>query len=523
MEPLSDKEKNWNILLIEDDEDDYVLVRAWLWEIKEKNYQLTWVQKYKDALDAIEEKRFDVILLDYDLGEFNGLDLVRELMQRECDIPILVLTGRGSYSIDLQAMWAGVADYLMKGDVTPKLLERAIRYAIQRSETQKALAVANQQLVLANAVLEARVNERTAELMAANEDLYQINQRLETANSWLSFQAYLLKNVNDAIVAVDRKGNLTAWNPAAEALFDWQADEVLGKNIQDVLNVEWAEHLSWKEVGARLMKDGVYLGEASFQAKSGRQVFMEVRATTITDEEGEVIGMVAVNRDISRRRQMQQEIEEVQRRLMERIERERVELAQEIHDGPMQELYGLTYQVESLRKKVEGEMQESLTGMVEALKRVIDNLRSTAGELRPPALAPYGLEKAIRSHVEPLQIASQVVFNLDLDEDGHLLPERIRLALFRIYQVAVINVVRHSHARHATIRLKLGEQSVLFEVEDDGVGFEMPERWLELARENHLGLIGAGERAAAIGGHLEVISTPGKGTCIRVQAPRSVE
>ncbi len=161
-----------------------------------------------------------------------------------------------------------------------------------------------------------------------------------------------------------------------------------------------------------------------------------------------------------------------------------------------------------------------LEAMQAVLRQVIRTLRNAAAELRPPALAPFGLEKAIRSHVEQFQaIYPELKLELELMADGQTLPERVRLALFRICQETLNNIVRHARAQRVWIRLRLEAQQIVLEVQDDGQGFEVPQRWLELARQGHLGLVGISERAEAIGGRLQIISAPGAGARIRVVVP----
>jgi DNA-binding response OmpR family regulator len=127
--------KPCKVLLVEDDEDDYILTRNLFAEAKESEFKLEWVQTYAEALEAVQKGDPDVILLDYSLGVLSGLDLITELTSQGCRAPIIILTGRGSYSVDLRAMQAGASDYLVKGEVTAHLLERTIRYAIERKQT----------------------------------------------------------------------------------------------------------------------------------------------------------------------------------------------------------------------------------------------------------------------------------------------------------------------------------------------------------------------------------------------------
>jgi signal transduction histidine kinase len=159
------------VLLVEDDEDDYLLTRDLLSEIEGNPYHLDWVKDYDAALGAIKEGRHAVCLLDYRLGPRTGLDLLREAVRCGCQAPVILLTGQGEREVDLEAMKAGAADYLVKGRIDASLLERAIRYALERTRDREAL----RQL---HSDLERRVQERTAALATANEALQaEINER----------------------------------------------------------------------------------------------------------------------------------------------------------------------------------------------------------------------------------------------------------------------------------------------------------------------------------------------------------
>jgi len=132
------------ILLVDDDEDDFFLTSSIIEEIYRGQYELDWVSSYDPARRALDERRHDVCLLDYRLGERTGLDLLRELIAAGCATPIILLTGTDDRDIDVEAMQAGAADYLVKGQFDGRLLERAIRYAIgyavERQRTLEELA-----------------------------------------------------------------------------------------------------------------------------------------------------------------------------------------------------------------------------------------------------------------------------------------------------------------------------------------------------------------------------------------------
>lgn len=122
-----------NILLIDDDEDDYVNLKDIFQEINGTKYDLTWKSNYKDGLTAIKENSYDVCLLDYRLGEHTGLELLGEVQKMGIYCPIIFLTGHGDMELDLRAMQAGAADYLVKTQINSPLLERSVRYAIKNA------------------------------------------------------------------------------------------------------------------------------------------------------------------------------------------------------------------------------------------------------------------------------------------------------------------------------------------------------------------------------------------------------
>ena len=120
-------------LLVEDDEDDRLIIQEYLADIEENSYSLVWARSCEDALDLISEKSFDIALVDYHLGRENGLDLLVKIKEDHPDLPVILLTGSGDRKVDLAAMQIGAADFLMKGQIDSRILERSIRYAIEHT------------------------------------------------------------------------------------------------------------------------------------------------------------------------------------------------------------------------------------------------------------------------------------------------------------------------------------------------------------------------------------------------------
>jgi diguanylate cyclase (GGDEF)-like protein len=191
------------ILLIDDDEDQYFLLRELVSERTEgrtlHGYDLDWVSTYDEAIGAFMNCQYDLYLVDYQLGSRSGLDLLREPVVRACSSPVIMLTGQGSYAIDLSAMQLGAVDYLEKSQLTLPLLERSIRYALERKQAAKHLEMLVQERTRDLALMKKQAQELAALQKATSSLLHTLDisrlmgQILDAAreaipsaeNSWL--------------------------------------------------------------------------------------------------------------------------------------------------------------------------------------------------------------------------------------------------------------------------------------------------------------------------------------------------
>jgi diguanylate cyclase (GGDEF)-like protein len=132
--------KTIRILLIDDDQDDYHILRDDLLQISGKaKYALDWVNSYQGGLEQILRCEHDIYLVDHYLGADSGLDLLQEAIQAGCQEPIIMITGRSDPEIDQAALMAGATDFLVKGKIDGQLLERSIRYALERNRLIKKI------------------------------------------------------------------------------------------------------------------------------------------------------------------------------------------------------------------------------------------------------------------------------------------------------------------------------------------------------------------------------------------------
>jgi PAS domain S-box-containing protein len=129
------------ILIIEDDQDDFLIIEACIKDIPDKAFHIDWCYNYDEALRRIAQAGYDIYFVDYLLGEKTGLELLQDAKALGCEDPLVLLTGIRNREVDVQAMTIGAVDYLVKSEINTEKLERCIRYALERSTYIKALRI----------------------------------------------------------------------------------------------------------------------------------------------------------------------------------------------------------------------------------------------------------------------------------------------------------------------------------------------------------------------------------------------
>jgi PAS domain S-box-containing protein len=374
---------------------------------------------------------------------------------------------------------------------------------------QKELYERIQELRLLEVDLQQRVEERkrVLELLNDSEEALRLSeQRFRT----------IFQSADIGIELVDMDGRLMACNPSIARIFGYDEQELLETAIGKTdhpINITFQDH-KFKRLQAGQLDH--YTLERAYQHHSGQVIWCVSTVSLVRDMNNTPQYAICMITD-------ETEMREVQRRLAVGREEERNFLARELHDGPIQDLYGLSYTLRAFVDRLPSEIEKRpVDDILADVQKVVHTLRTISSELRPPSLAPFGLEKAIRSHAQQFRDAHpELRVSLDLLPDGQRLPSNIRLALFRIYQASLANVLRHAQATRVDILLEVDDEQVRLEIRDDGKGFVMPARWIQLARNGHLGIVGAIERAESIGGTLEIISAPEQGTRVYVRVPLS--
>jgi signal transduction histidine kinase len=234
----------------------------------------------------------------------------------------------------------------------------------------------------------------------------------------------------------------------------------------------------------------------------------KIEAPDFSDEDVELIELLAAHAAIAiTNARLYEQTRELS------IVAERNRLALDLHDAVSQKLFGLVLTAEAAGTLLERDpaaARDQVAKLKTQAQEALEELRSLVFELRPPELERDGLAGALRKHVELLGRLEQR--EIDLDLDGELPTDPARDGeILRIAQEAIQNALRHARAQSIAVRLSAG----LLEVEDDGVGFDPR---APATRSRRLGLTSMEERARRIGATLDIRSTPGAGTIVRLEA-----
>lgn len=201
-------ESIWKILMVDDDEEDFLIVKDMLRTAKGRKFDLRWVSTYDTGLKALTSELYDAVLVDYDIGARTGIDLIQAANERGVSAPLILYTGRGNYEVDVEAMQAGAALYLSKGEANPLLLERSIRYAIEIKQKENELRLSRE-------MLETELADRKKAQAALHENEAR----------WREF----MESTEDNYFALDREWRITYANRHYGELMGLAPEEMVGR------------------------------------------------------------------------------------------------------------------------------------------------------------------------------------------------------------------------------------------------------------------------------------------------------
>lgn len=258
------EKKHIKVFLIDDDEDDFVIVKDYLYQLNNSTiFQLDWEPDFESALEVVCGGKYNICLVDYRLGEKNGLDFIKCVRSRGCEIPLILLTGKGDREIDYEAMRLGASDYLVKTEIEANMLGRSIRYAISHSNSIKELN--------------------------AKEEKYRS----------------LFERSVDSIYLIDNDYNFLDLNDSMTHLLGYTKEELLELNIKDVFSsIE-----NFDIYRSRLTHDGQLKDfETSLIRKDGSIIICLINGVALKNNSGRTYGYQGIIHDLTMRKRAEEEL-----------------------------------------------------------------------------------------------------------------------------------------------------------------------------------------------------------------------
>ncbi len=611
------------ILLVEDDEDDYFLTRELLDEITAFDHELHWAASYSAGKLAITEKPFDICLIDYRLGEHTGLELLREAISEGCDTPMILLTGQDDPAIDLEAMDAGAADFLIKGKAEVSILERAIRYSLEQKRTDKVLeeVVKRERAMIENSLdvictidaegrfisinpacfkmwgyqpdeligrpyIDYVAPEDVAKTIAKDASIESGNEATNFENRYLHkngslvhvrwtahwseseqlifcvahniteriqaeelltqqriFTSAITNNIGVGIYALDNKGCITFVNPAAEKILGWKEEELLGRNIHEMIHYRRADGTPVPKEDCPLLKvlqngETVYLDDDVFINKNGKAISISCTSVPIITN-GQIAGGVFSFHDISERKRIEEELEQTRDAALESVRLKSEFLANMSHEirTPMNGVIGMTEilldtNLSEEQRDCASTIQSSAGGLLRIIDDILDFSKIEAGQLHFEKI-DFDLRECVESPIEllaeraqskGLELASLVYQGVPTLLCGD--PGRLRQIMTNL----IGNAIKFTEKGEVTVSVRKQSDegkyaSLRFEITDTGIGISEQEQ----SRLFHaftqadgsttrkyggtgLGLAISKQLVEIMGGEIGVKSTPGKGS-----------
>lgn len=372
-------------------------------------------------------------------------------------------------------------------------------------------AAAGTQLLIVNAAaffVGYRVEEEVVARRRANEALDALRASERRYRG-------LFQNAAAAVIVFDREGRIREANPAAARLFG--VDDVKGFELVDLVGAQAAHHLldTPNDSSAGRLSPAFTLA-----LSSGAEVRIEPASTAFTGPNGQQWIQTSLH-DVTALQQRQAQLRTYAGRIMKAQEEERRRVAQELHDETIQRIVVLCRHLHEAEERLAPESPRAGANLrlaSDTAEELMVGLREFTRQLRPPALDELGVVTCVRRMVHDLTLQAGVDAEFSVDGQERRLGSELELGVFRIVQESLRNVERHAEASRVRVHLSFTPGLLQLTVVDDGQGFSEPGSVLQ-GPTGGLGLLGMRERAALLGGELEIETSPGRGTRVEVRLP----
>jgi len=330
----------------------------------------------------------------------------------------------------------------------------------------------------------------------------------------------LFEMAHDAIWVHDMDGNIQTANEAAARMVGYSTGELLAMNVRSFLDEEGLKVA--KEVRQRLLtgEQVIQPYEQKLIRSDGSIAFLMV-TTSVLNRDGKAQAFQHIARDVTEQKRMDENLRFYVQQITRAQEEERKRIARELHDDTAQQLIVLSQQLDRMMSASPPPMGDMspLEKLSERVDAILDGVRRFSQDLRPSILDDLGLMPALEWLASDMTEHFNISVSVDVAGTERRFSPEQELLLFRIAQEALSNVRKHSGAQKAWVSIRFTDKATVLSVRDAGIGFVPPERLSDLTGAAKLGLAGMAERARLLGGDLRIISQPGTGTTVTVEAP----
>jgi PAS domain S-box-containing protein len=468
-------------ILVVDDEAD--VLRPVCDFLSESGYEVTGYSSSAEALNALEERTFDLLLTDLIMPEPDGMTLLKNAFRTDPNIVVVVITGYGSVQSAVEAMKEGAFDYITK-PLDWKLFQPVLSRAIETGRLKKS------------------------------EERYRA----------------IVEDQTELIFRFLPDGTVRFVNEVFCRYFGRSGVELVGSNLKILLPGEDYENFK-KHIASLDKHNPVATMEHRVIIPQGGVCWQRWTSRGIFDERERLVEIQSVGHDITESKLLEEDLRisrdrlrSLAARITEVEEKERHRIARELHDQVGQNLTALGININMLRPlladKLTAEAEARLGDSIKILEETARSIRDVMADLRPSVLDDYGLMAAIRWYADQFAKRTGLHITVAGEEPGPRLPTEVELTLFRIVQEILTNTAKHAMASNIFISLSKIEGKIRLEIADDGVGFDTV-AFSEPDGKRGWGILNMRERTDAIGGKLTITSDIGKGTRIIIETGSS--
>jgi PAS domain S-box-containing protein len=338
------------------------------------------------------------------------------------------------------------------------------------------------------------------------------------------FRKTIEESIPSGIFGIDLQGRPFYVNQGFCDMVGWNEDELLSLSYPFVY---WPQHNfdafddDFNKLARAILSSGGI--ELPFVRKSGEQFWGLVNGTQLMDSKGQPIGYLMSVADISAQKHAEHAMRALSSRLVDRQESERKFVAQELHDGVGGKLTAVKYSLEKLINELQQKkepLKAPLGDILSIVHDTIDETQRIYRNLHPAILDDLGLNAALRSLCrEFMEVYNSFTIDTDFEPEENWIQEPLKILIYRILQEALNNVAKHSQASRVRVSLRPVKNKIELVIKDNGQGFDLTEVQAMDYQERGIGLESIKERTVIFGGSLDIQSTFGQGTTIRVTWP----